>query len=244
MRQWANLAILEYDLIDGPPLEQPSEPGVFLRLRRPSDECDPVALAREQLANTFATAAGWPEDPQECREIERALDALPQGSRLMNAGALPGRAFRGMRLVVNIRLAEIPDFLTRLKWPGNTPAVRAILADVRDVCAAFALSFDVSSQGLSPRLGLELYVAEGSWTQATRSHWQPVITRLQEKGWCSADKAAGLLAWTGRQLIYANERLFTAYQGINHFKLTIHGEVMQAKAYTGMTYFPFIASEG
>ena len=245
LSQWANLAGLEYDLIDVPsPLEQQPEPGVFLRLRRPSDECDPVALAREHLANTFATAAGWTEDPRECRAVERVFDALPLGAKLINAGALPGRALRGIRLVVSIRLAEISGFLARLKWPGNMPAVSAILADVSDVCASFALSFDVSSQGLSPRLGLELFVAEGGWSKTTRNNWLPVITRLQEKGWCSADKADGLLAWMGKQLIYVNERLFTAYQGINHFKIVIHGEVMQAKAYTGMTYFPLTARDG
>ncbi|MCE2448133.1 MAG: hypothetical protein J4F35_07025 [Candidatus Latescibacteria bacterium] len=242
--QWANLAGLEYDLIDSPsPLEQQPKPGVFLRLRRPSDERDPVALARAHLANTFATAAGWPEYPRECREVERVFDALPPRAKLMNAGVLPSRALRGIRLVVSIRLAEISGFLTRLKWPGNMPAVSAILADVSDVCTSFALSFDVSSQGLSPRLGLELFVAEGGWAKTTRKNWLPVITQLQEKGWCSADKADGLLAWMGKQLIYANERLFTAYQGINHFKIVLHGEVMQAKAYTGMTYFP-TPSEG
>lgn len=246
LSEWANLAGLEYDLaevIHLPP-EQRSEPGIFLRLRRPSDERDPIALAREHLANTFATAAGWAEDPQECREIERVFDVLPPKAKLMNAGALPGRALRGIRLVVSIRLADIPGFLTRLKWPGNIPTVNAILSDMRDACDSFALSFDVSSQGLSPRLGLEMFVAGGGWMKTTRNNWLPIITRLQEKGWCSADKADGLLAWPGKQMIYLNERLFTAYQGINHFKIAIHRDSMQAKAYTGMTFFPLKPSTG
>ena len=243
---WANLAGLEYDLADflhNPP-EHRSEPGVFLRLRRSSDasnenDNDPGALAREHLANTFAAAAGWPEDPQERREVERVFDALPSRALLMNAGALPGRAARGIRLVVSIRLADIPDFLTRLQWPGTIATASAILADMRDVCSSsFALSLDVSNQGLSPRLGIEMF-GGGGWMMSTRSNWVPLITRLQEQGWCSADKADGLLAWPGKQLLYINERLFTAYQGINHFKVLIHGDTMQAKAYTGMTYFPF-----
>ena len=239
LSQWANLAGLEYDLADvlhSPPEHRP-EPGVFLSLRR-SDEGDPVALARQHLAHTLAAAVGWGEDLQECRTVERVFDALPSGAVLMNAGALPGRTPRGLRLVVSIRLADIPDFLTRLQWPGLLPTAEAILADMRDVCSAFALSFDVLNQGLSPRLGLELF-AEGGWMKTTRCNWVPVITRLKEQGWCSAAKADGLLTWPGKQLVYINERLFTAYQGINHLKILIHGDALQAKAYTGMTYFPF-----
>ena len=243
LSQWANLAGLEYDLVDalGTPAGRWPEPGVFLRLRRESEQSTARALAREHLATAFATAAGWPEDPQEHRMVERVFDALPPKARLMNAGALPGRHPRGIRLVVFIRPANVPDFLERLKWPGNISAVEEILLAMRDVCPSFALSLDVVADTISPRLGVEMF-AEGVWLRTTRRSWRPIIVRLQERGWCSADKAEGLMAWPGKQLIYFNQCLFTAYKGINHCKIAIHGDSMQTKAYTGMTYFPLKSS--
>ena len=241
LARWIALAGLEYDLIDSlqAPEDRP-EPGVFLSFRRPSEESDvrPIDLARAELAKTFAAAVGWDEDPGEQFQVERMFDALPsEKAGLMNAGALPGRTPRGIRLVVSIQASQIPGFLERLKWPGAISSVETIISQVGDVCPGYALSFDVFAGGVAPRLGLELFVREGGWMQTTRTNWQALIGRLREKGWCSADKAEALLAWPGRQMIYCNQQLFTAYQGINHCKITIQGDAMQAKAYTGMTYF-------
>ena len=239
LSQWAHTILLEYDLAEdlhAAPPEQRPEPGVFLSLHRQADP----ALVRQELADTLVKAAGWPAQPQEQRAIQRVFAVLPAKADLINAGVLPGRTTRAVRLVVSIRSADIADFLERLQWPGSIAAVNALVADLRDACSGFALSFDVSSEGLAPRLGLEVFIA-GDWYKTKRSQWLPLIARLRERGWCSATKAEGLRAWPRKQLIYFNGRLFTTFQGINHIKITIQGDAIQAKAYTGVTYFPHLA---
>ena len=233
LSQWADLAILEYDLAEVPAGERP-EPGVFLRLRSPAGPELP-----HSLADTLAATVGWPQDPREHRQVERVFAALPPGAGFMQAGAMPGRALRAIRLVVGgVEEEEVPGFLRRLCYPGPIRPVEASLARLRDVCSSLVLSIDVTRRGLLPRLGLELYVARGDWTAARRSDWLPLIARLEELSWCCPAKAHGLRAWSGSEKIYDEEGLFLAHKGINHVKVAIEGTVAQAKAYCGMGYFP------
>ena len=233
LSQWADLVILEYDLAEVPAGEHP-EPGVFLRLRSPAGPG-----LRRSLADTIATAVGWPLDPQERRQVERVFAALPEGARFMHAGAMPDRARRAIRLIVRgLKPAGVPGFLTRLGYPGPIQPVAAVLADLGDVYASFVLSIDVTQRGVLPRLGLELYVAREDWTAARRSYWLPLIARLEELAWCSPAKAHGLRSWPGSEKIYGEERLFAALKGINHVKITVEEAVTQVKAYCGLSYFP------
>ena len=63
---------------------------VVLRLRRepgPSGH-DVQASARSDVARALADASGWKADWAEQREVERAIDALPRGARIVQAGAM------------------------------------------------------------------------------------------------------------------------------------------------------------
>ena len=241
LARWAEGALLEYD-VAAPGAVGRGTPGIYFRLRRepgPSGH-DVQDSARRDIARTLADAAGWTVDPAEQREVERAFDALPRGARVAQAGAMPDRAGRAIRLVArDIDAAAAPDFLARLRWPGKIASAGAILTDLLEVCSRFALSFDVTAGGVGQRLGLEMYAGRGSgWQDTTRGDWQPCVARLVERNWCIASKAQGLLAWPGHQKTYSDNAVFLAHQGINHLKITVAGDVVEAKGYVGMSFVP------
>ena len=240
LSRWVQGVLLEYDVIAS--RTGGGTPGVYFAVRRkpgPSG-CDVQESARREIARTLANACGWPADAAEQRAVERAFDALPRGAAIRQAGAMPDRAARAIRLLATgVEQTETPAFLARLGWPG--PAARAdeLLADLRAVYSGFALSFDVTARGPGPRLGLELYAKAGrGWQYTTRGDWRRCVTTLAEKGWCTAAKAQGLLAWPGHQKMYADAGVFLAHQGINHVKITVAGDKVDAKGYVGMSLVP------
>ncbi len=243
LARWADAALLEYD-VAAPGAVGRGTPGIYFRLRRepgPSGH-DVQASARRDIARTLASASGWTADLAERREVERAFDALPRGARIAQAGAMPDRPGRAIRLLVRgIDEAAAPDFLARLRWPGGIDAASAILTDLLEVGSRFALSFDVTARGVGPRLGLEVYAGRGAnWQETGRSDWRPCVARLVARSWCIASKAQGLLAWPGHQKMYFDNAVFLAHQGINHLKVTVAGDVVEAKGYVGMSFVPLL----
>ena len=241
LARWAEGALLEYDV----GAIGPSTPGVYFALRRepgPSGH-DVRDSARRDIACTLADACGWPADAAEQNEVERAIDALPRGARIAQAGAMPDRAGRAVRLVIRgIDEDAVPDFLARLRWPGPIDSVTGILTDLLAVSATFALSLDVTARGLGQRLGLEMCAGKGlDWQDTTRADWQPCVARLMEREWCTPSKARGLLAWPGHQKVYSDHAIFLAHQGINHLKITVAGDDVEAKGYVGMSFVPLQA---
>ena len=241
LASWAKGVLLEYD-VAAPPAGSRRTPGIFfaLRKKRGASGRDVQNTARRHIAGTLANACGWIPDLAEQREVERAFDALPSGARIHQAGAMPDRAGRAIRLVAKgINESEAPAFLARLRWPGPIAAVSDILVSLHAVNSSVALSFDVTAQGLGPRLGLEIYAKPDSGFQnTTRGDWQPCVARLVEKDWCTASKARGLLEWPGHQKVYGDRAVFLANQGINHLKVTVAGDSVKAKGYVGMSFVP------
>ncbi len=242
LARWAEGALLEYDVAASGAGGRDT-PGIYFRLRRgpgPSGH-DVQGSARRDIARTLAAASGWPADPAEQCEVERAVDALPRGARISQAGAMPDRAERAVRLVVrDIDAGAVPDFLARLRWPGRIALAGGVLTDLLAVSARFALSFDVTARGVGRRLGLEVYAGGGGWQDTTRGDWRLCVATLVEKGWSVPSKARGLLAWPGHQKMYFDNAVFLAHQGINHLKITVAGDVVEAKGYVGMSLVPLL----
>ena len=232
--------MLEYDLAETPADRRP-EPGVFLRVRlaeepEPHDRPQPLPIA------ALAGAVGWTDDGEVRRSVARVLAALPPGGRVAHVGALPSRAPRAVRLVIQgIGHDEIAGVLERLGRRGSIRPATEVLADLGEVLPRFRLSVDMAAAGLLPRLGLELYHA-GSWGNEPdgwlvtgRSDWRPVVERLAHRGWCLAAKAQGLMEWCALDKMYDRRGVFLVYKGLNHVKLTVTDAGVDAKAYAGMT---------
>ena len=238
--------MLEYDVATIQPGQRPA-PSVFLRLpytRRPDGVIQYSRMSRELIA-TLAQAVGWTEDTGEQDEVERVFRALPAGGKVAHVGAFPDRAPRAIRMIIGgIEAADLPALLEQLGWRGSIRTVTAVLTDLRDRLPNFRLSLDVAAQGLSPRLGLEMYL-EGdrdrefdAWLTTGRHDWRPVVERLAAQGWCLPEKAQGLLAWCALDKIYDREGVFLVHKGINHVKLTIEDSGVHAKAYAGLGFAP------
>ena len=264
--------MLEYDLVE-PPAGRRPEPGVFLKLRltgepgpggRPrslpladpahpppsgSTRFGPGGRPRSLPLAVLADAVGWSGDEELRRPVARVLAELPPGARVAHVGALPSRAPRAVRLVVQgLGRDELGGLLERLGRRGAVRPASGVLAALGDVLPRFRLALDVAAAGPLPRLGLELYhpgtwgEERDGWLLTGRSDWRPAVERLAERGWCLAAKAQGLLAWCALDKLYDRRGVFLFYRGLNHVKLTITdaegpGDArVDAKAYAGMVW--------
>ncbi|MCY4122355.1 MAG: hypothetical protein OXG72_15705 [Acidobacteria bacterium] len=227
--------ILEYD-VPAHGREAPPPPGIFFV---PGDAS--VDAARKLLddpADTVAAlwgAAGLRADPAELRQVERVYEVFSDAALVVQAGALPGRPQRAVRLVVHrIDTTELPGLLARLRWPGPADAVLSVTAATNDLTTPGAvLSLDVSASGVSPRLGLELFRPVQRFS-VDRTGWRPMIERLTDRRWCVPAKAEGLRAWPRTERLLGPHGAYRVYQYINHIKAVVdHGRIA-AKAYVAM----------
>lgn len=241
---WFRASMLEYDIAEVPPDARPS-PGVFLALR-PQSELDKDAAGLrtpDRLAAAMASAVGWEEDEEERRAVERVCAALPRTGVVDQIGAVPEREPRLIRLIVDgVKLRNVPAFLKRIKWNGSIDKAMDVLEEMRDVTPVFRLSLDVGANGPGPRLGLEMYRPRKPsnldyWLTSGRNAWRPVVDYLEEMRWCLPEKGDGLRAFPGVERLFEEKGMSILYKGINHFKLSLTGDAVEAKAYAALAYF-------
>ena len=169
----------------------------------------------------------------------RALTSF--GIELSNAGVLPGRAERAIRLVATSSdSSQVPEALNRLHWHGDQSQVDAVLSDLEGlVSPSIGINIDITSEGVSPRLGLEFFrMAEHPNPfedfRLDRTGWKMIIDRLEERNWCLPDKAAGLREWPRLEMIFGQDGVYQVRQVISHFKVVIDPEGINSKAYVAM----------
>ena len=226
-----NSVLLEYDVVEIPPETHP-EPGLFLCLKYEPEQARSVAVATDMLIETV----GWTH-----RDVgdaaHRVFQALPPGSGISNVGAMPDREPPAIKMVaVGVATGEIRAFLERAGWPGSITQVERVIEAMAPVASRFVLSLDVVDQGLLPRLGLEFSPPA---LEKGGAAWRPLIERVAELGWCLPEKKRGLMDFTGVEKVFEDDGVYMLYKGINHVKLTVANDDVQAKAYVGFSYFPF-----
>ena len=235
--------VLEYDLAGLAPRRPPPAPGIFFVPRKGApasrrgftEHRDPA-----RLLAALAATAGWRGAGKLLRSVERIVAALPEPCFVFQAGALPARSPRAVRMVVGgLVKNEVPALLERLEWPGPTAAAADVLAGVDDVAARVAVSLDATARGPGARLGLELYRLP-HWCDVDRAGWRPFIARIEERGWCLPAKADGLRRWPRTDRLLGGGEVYHVRQGINHVKVVIRkGARTVAKAYAGMDVIPY-----
>ena len=227
--------ILEYDLA-GISTDLPASPGIFIVPRDMQDESGREKLfgEPERLAAALWSVAGWTPDEAILRQMQRIYRLMPPIAPVSQAGILPGRTQRAVRLIIGAKSSEdAADMLARLGWSGS-------LADVAAVCESMAelarqgvsLSVDVTAQGISPRLGLEFH-RPAAWHELDHSGWNRLIDRLEERGWCLPEKARGLKAWPRVEQVFDATGVYRVQQSINHVKVVVDRGTTAAKAYAG-----------
>lgn len=227
--------ILEYDLV-GMTGAQPRPPGIFIVTGEVKDESIREKLFGdpERLAAALWAVSGRTPDADVLMEMLRVYQALPQLGSVSQAGIMPGRDQRAVRLIIQTHSAEdAAALLERIQWPGSQ-------AEAAHVCGSMAgltrpgvvLSVDVTPQGASPRLGLEFY-RPVEWHELDRAGWSSLIDRLEERGWCLPEKARGLKAWPLVEQVFDQGKVYKVQQSINHVKVVVGRGSTAAKAYAG-----------
>jgi len=227
--------ILEYDLV-GISAEQPSPPGIFIVTGDSRDEsCIRKLLGSpDALATALWAVAGWTPDAaiqQQMRQIYRLIQPMRSVSQ---AGILPGRAQRALRLIIHTDSAgDAVELLARLRYPGSLADAATVVESLTELTRpGVSLSVDVSPGGVSPRLGLEFH-RPVEWYELDHSGWNRLIDRLEERGWCLPEKAHGLKAWSRMEQVFEEGRVYRILQTINHVKVVLARGAITAKAYAG-----------
>ena len=226
--------ILEYDLAQSPAGKY-GPPGVFIVTLGTADarkvrfHDDP-----EGLVTALESAAGWPTGAVDRRQVQRVWEAAPSGI-VRQAGVMPGRGRETVRFILQgVANAEVEETLTRLEWPGDPSLASECLSDlVGLVVPRAALSLDVSAQGISSRLGLELF-RPIEWYRTDPPGWKDLIERLVENAWCLPDRGDALKQWPGIETLFGRDGIYRVRQVINHVKLLIHEGEVSAKGYAAM----------
>ena len=219
--------ILEYDLV-GVPSEQPVAPGVFITSARHLLD-DP-----DSAVSALWAVAGWKPDAGERGQVQRIYEALPPDGCISQAGVMPGRAERALRLIVSTQSgADAVGVLRRIRWPGSFAEAAAVSESLAELTRpGVALSVDATAQGISSRLGLEFH-RPVEWHQLDRSGWNRLIDLLTERGWCLPEKAGGLKAWPRVESVFEGGSVYQVRQSINHVKVVVDRGSTTAKAYAG-----------
>ena len=226
--------ILEYDLAQSPAgRHQP--PGVFIvtsslaegQGTRLHDDLPGLVAALE-------SSAGWHPGTIDMGEVKRVWEAAP-GAAIAQAGVMPGRNHQAMRMILQgIGNEEVQKTLKRLEWPGDPSLAATCLSDLSElVVPRPAFSLDVSSLGVSPRLGLELF-RPVEWYRTDPSGWRSLIERMEKKGWCLPAKAEALAEWPRIETFFGQDGVYRVRQVINHLKLLIHNGKVSVKGYAAL----------
>ena len=227
--------ILEYDLVGVSSWQSPP-PGIFIVSGSEQDESLREKLFGDpgHLAAALWAVAGWTPDEAILQQMMGVCRALPPIGAVSQAGILPGRIKRAIRLIISTgSCGDAVEMLERLRWPGSVAEVAVVNQSLAELTASgVSLSLDVTAQGPSPRLGLEFH-RPVEWHDLDRTGWGLLIDRLVERGWCLPEKAFGLKAWPRVEYVFDETGVYRVHQSINHVKVVVDRGTTAAKAYAG-----------
>lgn len=217
------VTMLEYDVVETPPGSRPS-PGVFWTM---AEDAGPPQVAR--VAPLLAIASGlngW------AAPLRRVADAAAPYGRVSQLGTFAGRKRADLRVIVSgVEREAAAPLLDAVGWPGSVSAAAEAVAACALPGMRLSVALDIGPGGTGPRLGLELLVP-GGWPRSRYRQWRPLIDILTAKGLCRADKALGLKRWCGVTRLFGRRMFFLA-KGINHVKIGIRDDTVEAKVYLG-----------
>jgi hypothetical protein len=240
---------LEFDLAE---VDGSAAPPAFLFGLRPADANgngrahSPANVVEQAIA--LLDPRGLPEPLR--RNLRLCHDALPRGSRLFRAGALPEHPEEAARLCATaLRLEQIPDYLTRVGWEDPERQLPMILDSLSPEVTQVVLSLDVAPAGVLPRIGIECYLGDAPLPRRD-PRWERFLDHMTTAGLCRPEKRDGLLGWAGVSTPMTSRgpwprglaasappglrRTPVFLRGIDHVKLVYRpGGLLEAKGYFG-----------
>jgi hypothetical protein len=143
--------------------------------------------------------------------------------------------------------------LNALGWSDEENNFRPLLTDLEWRADRFVLSYDVTTNGIGPRIGLECSFEENRYHEETR--WEALFDYLVKKRMCLPQKRDALLEYPGvehpddfsggimKPFISISQHLEDIFSGslvryISHVKVVYRpGQILEAKAYPAVRLF-------
>ncbi|WP_299083804.1 hypothetical protein [uncultured Ruegeria sp.] len=179
-------------------------------------------------------------------QLAKFADALPEGATVFQMGVMGARDVVVTRLcLTNLDCDAAIAWLDQIGWPGDLGTVETVWRKYVDPLGEPALNIDLMPDGVGPKLGIELYAKENTFS--TRP-WESALNQILSAGLARPEKISALRdlpfmehyalpTWSpdGPQVIYP-----ALSCNLHHLKLVIVGaEVTEAKAYVGVLRPPF-----
>lgn len=230
--------ILEYDVVE-PEMGKSPAPGIFWGLAEHvgPEHMEGIVQMLDivQMPPVRSLYKGGQTSVHDARiaTLQRIAEATVPYGRISQVGTFLGRETRKFRILIRIENhLTINACLRAIGWPGNVDKITETVSRFNVENVGFGLALDVGTDGVGPRVGLEV-AAKGGWVGTRFAHWQPLIEVLVANGWCREEKAMGLKQWCGYMRLFGPE-MHLLLKGINHFKISIQNEeIHEAKAYLG-----------
>ena len=230
--------MLEYDIDLIPPGAYPA-PGIFLY----PDELVMTGEGSEQkvqdlriVVDAVASAMGLNLREAERRQVDRVYLAMSPGVSMRSIGSLASRGERGIRVAAKgfRKTSDIAQFLKLTDWPGQHSAAVSTVSrlEERDAFTYAAVHYDITEDGVGPRLGLSFMPQDREWIKGIES-WLPLIEGIREDQLAVPEKLSELIHWpSGSDAFQGKSGQFVVVRGIHHIKFTlVDDRVDQTKAY-------------
>ena len=242
LSRWFEMSILEYEMTGS----ASCSPGVYLEGPMGKQHGHPLVRrtrGRRKFGNpgvlisAICAAVGWEEDIAEREAAEALFDALPMNVGCWHAGAFPSREPRSLRFIFSMSHEDCGKFLETIRW-GTDGAIRRfhrIASDVGPLMGSVSLSCDVTAEGVSSRMGFELYLNR-PWGLHTAKDWIPLLDYFRRNSLGLPEKLDALHRWPSRELIFWGEDVASLLIGINHFKVVLDRDCVQLKSYVGARF--------
>lgn len=204
--------------------------------------------------NALPLLQGQPLSKKVKEQVLTCIQKIPRGASLFQVGTMLSRSTNDVRLYINkIHSEEILPYLSLLGWKDSDAHLQTLIGDIQTKAERFVLSFDVTAEGIGPRIGLECSFEENRYNEETG--WKPLFDYLVTQGMCLPEKRDALLRYPGvehpddfsggvmRPFVSVSLHLDDIFSGslvryISHVKVVyIPGRPMEAKAYPAVRLF-------
>ncbi|MCY4326643.1 MAG: hypothetical protein OXC53_03525 [Rhodobacteraceae bacterium] len=182
--------------------------------------------------------------------VENIFGELPEGTRILAAGAFPSRDSSTRIAIQGFRdTSSIETLVRKCGWQGNLTDAHSFLnrlIESREINRV-SLHLDVQDDGVGKKLGFGIFCQPDDTMKAIRGggywldrpkYWAATLKGFGELELAQAKKLEALSGWSsGPCLLYGSKNSFLLLRGIHHLKMAVdNGRISQIKAYVFMTF--------
>jgi len=244
---------LEFDMPDsaqGIPI-----PCVFFGPTKPSSDLPVNEISQYDWliknALPYLKGKNLPEDIENT--IKNCLKKMPENSILFQIGTMLSRESNAVRLhICKIKPEQVMPYLKEIGYEDESGELEGLIEELKDKADRFVISYDVTDNGIAPRIGIELSFTSNLFHN---EDWSKLFDYLVKKGICYPEKRDALMDYMGTSdddyfsggimkpvtssaniLETINSAKTVRY--INHVKIVYQaGKSLEAKAYPAVRLF-------